>query len=72
MITLKKYLENVSIRKNAAYISGDTKRWMVNDKLYTDEEFNQEFPIDIPIMPKKFKGLNQDIKRNFVNNQKSY
>lgn len=72
MITLKEYLHNVSVRRNAAYISGDVKKWMVDGKFYTNEEFNVIFPIDVPIMPKKFKGLNQDIKKNFVNNQKSY
>lgn len=72
MIPLKEYLHNVSVRRNAGYISGDVKRWLVDGKLYTNEEFNTAYPIDVTIMPKKFKGLNQDIKKNFVNNHKSY
>lgn len=72
MIPLKEYLHNVSVRRSAAYISGDVKKWMVDGNLYTNDEFNTTFPVDVPIMPKKFKGLNQDMKKNFVNNQKSY
>lgn len=72
MITLKNYLHNVSVRKNAAYISGDVKSWLVNGKLYTNEELNIAFPIDETIIPKKFKGINPDLKKNFVNNHKSY
>jgi hypothetical protein len=72
MIPLKEYLHNVSVRRSAAYISGDVKRWIADGKFYTNEEFDKAFPVDVTIMPKKFKGLNQDIKKNFVNNQKSY
>jgi hypothetical protein len=72
MITLKEYLHNVSVRRSAGYISGNVKKWIVDGKFYTNEEFNKAFPIDVTIMPKKFKGLNQDVKKNFVNNQKSY
>jgi hypothetical protein len=72
MIPLKDYLHNVSVRRNAAYISGDVKSWLANGKFYTNEEFDKAFPINVPIMPKKFKGINPDLKRNFVNNHKSY
>ena len=72
MIPLKDYLHNVSVRRSAAYISGDVKKWIANGKLYSNEEFDEAFPINVTIMPKKFKGRNPDLKRNFVNNQKSY
>lgn len=64
VLTYRQHCNSVTARNSAAYVydKSGNRKYLLDGKYYSEDEFNEQFPIKVKIVPslKNYKGENPD------------